>query len=320
LRSDLLARGELTVELRDRLEKAEKQDEGGKALDLTGEMLRQGNARAANDEVRHAVTQAGELRQGIERAAGSVLGDDAEQLKLARSELDQLTDQLRREMQNANGAKPSESRDGPPAGPSDSEGRPASPSQPQREQIANTPNSAKGRSRSANQTNSSDQSDPSDSSPKAAGPNRTADARNRRPRLDTLLNGNAGGGDAPVTDGPLTGEDFGNWNNRLRDVEQLLDTPALRDAVAGARERVRGLRQDYAKTRQKPDWTVVQLQVLRPLVEVRDRLTEELARRENPNALVPIDHDPVPNRFAESVRRYYEELGKGGNAAQPKSN
>ena len=26
--------------------------------------------------------------------------------------------------------------------------------------------------------------------------------------------------------------------------------------------------------------------------------------------LAPIDRDPVPSRFAESVRRYYEELGK----------
>jgi hypothetical protein len=53
------------------------------------------------------------------------------------------------------------------------------------------------------------------------------------------------------------------------------------------------------------------LQVLKPLVEVRSRIAEELARRDvNKDSLVPIDRDPVPNRFAESVRRYYEELGK----------
>ena len=37
---------------------------------------------------------------------------------------------------------------------------------------------------------------------------------------------------------------------------------------------------------------------------------EELSRRESKDSLAPIDRDPVPNRFAESVRRYYEELGK----------
>ena len=53
-----------------------------------------------------------------------------------------------------------------------------------------------------------------------------------------------------------------------------------------------------------------QLQILKPLVEVRSRVAEELARRDSKDSLAPIDRDPVPNRFAESVRRYYEELGK----------
>ena len=44
--------------------------------------------------------------------------------------------------------------------------------------------------------------------------------------------------------------------------------------------------------------------------EVRKRLGEELARRDSKDALVPIDRDPVPGRYSESVRRDYEELGK----------
>jgi hypothetical protein len=52
------------------------------------------------------------------------------------------------------------------------------------------------------------------------------------------------------------------------------------------------------------------LQILKPLIEVRTQLSEELARRGSKDALVPIDRDPVPNRYTESVRRYYEELGK----------
>jgi len=38
-------------------------------------------------------------------------------------------------------------------------------------------------------------------------------------------------------------------------------------------------------------------------------LNEELARRESPDSLVPIDRDPVPNKFSDLVRRYYEKLG-----------
>jgi hypothetical protein len=54
----------------------------------------------------------------------------------------------------------------------------------------------------------------------------------------------------------------------------------------------------------------VQLEILRPLLEVRSRVAEDLARRESKDPLVPLDRDPVPARFAEAVRRYYEELGK----------
>ena len=52
-------------------------------------------------------------------------------------------------------------------------------------------------------------------------------------------------------------------------------------------------------------------------MELRARVAEELARRESKEALVPIDRDPVPTRYSELVRRYYEELGKSepGKAA-----
>ena len=48
-----------------------------------------------------------------------------------------------------------------------------------------------------------------------------------------------------------------------------------------------------------------------PINELRDRIAEEVRRRESPDALVPIDRDPVPPQFAEGVRRYYERLGSG---------
>jgi hypothetical protein len=52
------------------------------------------------------------------------------------------------------------------------------------------------------------------------------------------------------------------------------------------------------------------LEIVKPLLEVRDHLSDELARRESKDSLVPLDRDPVPNRYAESVRKYYEALGK----------
>jgi hypothetical protein len=110
--------------------------------------------------------------------------------------------------------------------------------------------------------------------------------------------------------GPLTGEDFVDWSDRLREVEEMIDQQDLKNEVAAARDRAGTMRRDFKRDRKKPDWAVVQLQVMKPLLEVRDRITDELARRQSREALVPIDRDPVPNRYSDLVRRYYEELGK----------
>ena len=117
----------------------------------------------------------------------------------------------------------------------------------------------------------------------------------------------------PLQQGPLTGRGYAPWSDRLRDVEELIEIPDLRNDVAAARERARLLRQQYNKERKKPDWAVVQLQVMKPLLQVRDRIADELARREASDALVPIDRDPVPPRYSDLVRKYYEGLGKGAS-------
>jgi len=97
----------------------------------------------------------------------------------------------------------------------------------------------------------------------------------------------------------------------LRNVEEILDLPDLRNEVATARDHAREMRVEFKKRGRKPDWAVVQTQIADRLVEVRSRINEELARRESSEALVPIDRDPVPAKFSDLVRRYYEKLGSG---------
>lgn len=111
------------------------------------------------------------------------------------------------------------------------------------------------------------------------------------------------------TDGPLTGEDFSTWSDRLRDVEEMIDLQDVRSEVARVRGRARAVRLDSKQKGQKPDWAVVRLQIAKPLAEVRNRISEELARRQSQEALVPIDRDPVPTKFSDLVRKYYEKLG-----------
>ncbi len=109
---------------------------------------------------------------------------------------------------------------------------------------------------------------------------------------------------------PMTGDGYAPWSDRLREVEEIVDFPDLRKEIANARERARGMRVEMKRDLKKPDWAVVKAEVMTPLVEVRQRLREELAKRTSRESLVPIDRDPVPGRYAEQVRRYYEQLGK----------
>jgi hypothetical protein len=97
----------------------------------------------------------------------------------------------------------------------------------------------------------------------------------------------------------------------MRDVEELLTDPELRAEAARIRDRVRGAREDVKRHAKLPDWNQLQQLVSEPINELRDRIAEEVRRRESPDALVPIDRDPVPPQFSEGVRRYYERLGSG---------
>ena len=110
--------------------------------------------------------------------------------------------------------------------------------------------------------------------------------------------------------GPITGGGFEQFSDRLRDAEEMVDSANLRDQLQTVRERVRNERLEFKRLAAEPKWDLVRMQILKPLVEVRQRVEEELAKRDNREAMVPIDRDPVPTRFSELVRKYYEELGK----------
>ena len=89
----------------------------------------------------------------------------------------------------------------------------------------------------------------------------------------------------------------------------MLDSAEMRREVARIRDRARNMRGEFKRHAKEPQWDLVETQILKPLVEVRSRVAEELRRHESSEALVPIDRDPVPAKFSELVRRYYEKLG-----------
>ena len=160
----------------------------------------------------------------------------------------------------------------------------------------------------------------------ARDPNGPADPQENQQRLaDSRRPGNrTGGAQANPTggggnqrgqwdqfdpNGPLTGRDFRQWSDRLRDVEEILSEPDLRNDVARVRDRARAIRAEFTRHGKEPQWSLVEQQITKPLTELRNRIGEELAKLKPDEAIVPIDRDPVPGRFAELVRRYYENLG-----------
>jgi hypothetical protein len=108
--------------------------------------------------------------------------------------------------------------------------------------------------------------------------------------------------------GPLTGDRFREWSDRLRDVEEMVADPQLRAEAARIRERARTMRSEMKRHSAEPNWELVQSQVAGPLVELRDRVASELLRRTAKQAIVPLDRDPVPPRYSEKTRQYYQRL------------
>jgi hypothetical protein len=70
------------------------------------------------------------------------------------------------------------------------------------------------------------------------------------------------------------------------------------------------MRAEFKRHGNLPQYERVHQQLLKPLLELRAQLTQELAKQQG-DALVPIDRDPVPDWFTDLVGRYYKELGSG---------
>lgn len=111
--------------------------------------------------------------------------------------------------------------------------------------------------------------------------------------------------------GPLTGERFREWSDRLRDVEEMVSDPDLRAEAARIRERARAVRAESKRHSTPPNWDLVRDQLLHPLAELENRVSEEVLKRTSKKALVPLDRDPVPPEYSEKTRKYYERLGSG---------
>lgn len=110
---------------------------------------------------------------------------------------------------------------------------------------------------------------------------------------------------------PLTGSGYEQWSDRLRNVEELLNQPELRNEAAKVLDNARNLRIDHERNNEAPQADHLKMRITQPLVELRNRVAEELAKKDTQNPMVPVDRDPVPPAFRDLVKQYYKELGHG---------
>jgi len=276
-------------------------DNVNRALDVTSELLRRNFLPQAQEMEQRAGKGIEELRKGVEDAAESVLGDEAESLRLARDQLDELIRQVDDEAARAGGQA---RQDGDPNGPAGSTAN--------RQQLADA-RAGTGRGQQGDPNGPADRQE---NQQQLADSRRTNDGQRPGNRTGGTRADPAGGGgnqggqwDQFDPNGPLTGRDFRQWSDRLRDVEEMFSEPDLRNDVARVRDSARAIRAEFTRHGTEPQWDLVVQQITKPLAELRNRIGEELAKLQSDEAMVPIDRDPVPGRYAELVRRYYENLG-----------
>jgi hypothetical protein len=121
---------------------------------------------------------------------------------------------------------------------------------------------------------------------------------------------NIGGGGNERDAGVITSGGYDEWSDRLRNIEEVVSMPQAQAELARALDKAREMRIDFKRHSEAPEWPLVQAQILQPLVEAQQQLAEELMRRGQGEKLAPVERDPVPQRYSELVRRYYEQLGK----------
>ncbi len=115
---------------------------------------------------------------------------------------------------------------------------------------------------------------------------------------------------------PLTSEDFAEWSDQLRDIEEMLtDTPWQGD-VQQIRERARQVRIDYSRHSQDPNWDLVSTEIYGPLLDLQQEIADEIARQNPEDRTTPIDRDPAPPQYADAVDEYFRRLSETEGAGE----
>ena len=305
-------------ELYDVLRK-QSQSDIDQRLQSSSDMLSQGFVEQTQDLQPGIQKTLDDLQRNVEQAANSVLGDEASMLRFAQNELDDLSNDVQANRggseSGAQGQPGDESgeRSGNSAtsneNPQDSLATGNQPGQGQDQQPGQGQGQGQQPGQGQGQGSGSEIAQSPGNAQGGGGQGRDGGAEGLATSLDDFLRefseSQNGTGQSPITGGG-----FGEWSERLRTVEELVDQPDIRQRLSQAREQAERIRADFKRHGAEPQWGVIDEGIIAPLNDARTWVRQELVRHENPNALQPIDRDPVPRAYQESVRKYYESLGE----------
>lgn len=293
------------------------------ALKNAANFIKEGATARAQQSEKRASQGIEAIKKGVQVAAESVLGNDLESLKRARREVKALTSEMKQERKLAsNPASPKQSssatQNPPKPGTGNPQGqKPSRSSKPGPQNQAGKPSGKGQPSIQLASAQTGKGQGKGKGSPSGSG------KPGERPAAPKSLKGSQGkskgssgssqgrGGPGGIPNGPITGNQFREWSDRMRDVEEMVSDPKLRSKVAQIRERAQSMRAEFKRHSKLPKGDLVDAQILEPLAELQKILSDEISKRGAQSSLAPIDRDPVPEKYSDLVRRYYEELGSG---------
>ncbi|MEE2938319.1 MAG: hypothetical protein VYA84_20205 [Planctomycetota bacterium] len=327
-----------------------QQRQTDRQLNDTAELVRRGFDAEAREVEREASEGLDQLRQELEDAASTVLGDETRALERALSELEQLDRDLQNELQeNQSGQQTGEQsgqqtgeqsgqqtgeQSGQQTGEQSGQQTGEQSGQQPGEQSGQQPGEQSGRQpgeQTGQQPGEQSGQQPGEQTGQQSGeqtgqepgqepgqqPGQQTQRASEQSALRNQQAAQDGGGlgryaaESPSA-APLTGDGFREWSDRLRDVEEMVDDPEMRSEAARIRDRAREIRRDFRRRSEEPQWDLVEELLAEPLRELKQNVSEELMRRSaEKHAPVPLDRDPVPAEFSNAVQKYYESLGSG---------
>jgi hypothetical protein len=261
-------------------------------------MIQRGMDQPAVEESQEVSKDLQGLRDSIQKSTDSVLGSEEESLKRALQELDRANRAIQEELSQRSAS--GDPREMQPRGPNQEQRQPQQ-DQPQEGQ-PQPGRPQQGQPDEGQPRPGQSQQGQSTRDPIGQGRSVLEELRQQVARAQGPIQGELSA--------PLMGEDYARWTDQLRDIEELVRDTDLKAEAARVREAAREFRMEYKRHSKEPQWDLVKKMISDPLKELQRKVQEELVRKTaKQNELVPLDRDPVPDKFRSGLDRYFERLG-----------